>query len=101
MSHRGGPETEKAAADKAAWSSSAMRKTVHDWIEEAGSAGLTSKEAAARFGLPLHHVAPRFTELKDFGLIRQDVSLARREACAPWITTTADKEQDDGSSTDS
>lgn len=85
---------ERAASKRMAATVGDVRKRVLSMIQEAGMYGITPREAgeleARRCGVDANDVAahrriaPRFTELKDAGLIR---TIGRRDRCEVWVTT--------------
>lgn len=68
--HQGNPESQ-AAFDRVATSLPAARKRVFEHIQSRGLDGATAQECADAFGIPIHKVSGRFSELKRDGLIRK------------------------------
>lgn len=62
-------DTSMAAADSVADETPHVRERVLDAVRAAGRAGLTADEAAAELHLTPFTTRPRFSELRDMGLI--------------------------------
>lgn len=67
--HRGAPTSRLAQLDRAGRAHD-QRARVHLAILDAGPAGLTVDELAARWGQPPNRLSGRFTELKATGLLQ-------------------------------
>lgn len=72
-------DTSRRAADEIAPAAGTIRAKVLATVRDAGPAGLTPDECAARLGLSILTVRPRFSELKLVGLVR-DGGARRRNA---------------------
>lgn len=83
--HAGADDVERAAADRARPWTGGLRRRVFIAIAAAGAAGLTNAELAARTGIKLYSAAPRATELRRGGWIRD--SGERRDGRKVWIAT--------------
>jgi len=57
------------------------RHFIHQLILEAGSNGLTLKEACSKMGRTPNQISGRFTEIKARGMIRRE---GRRDGCFIW-----------------
>jgi hypothetical protein len=85
------------ANERAAPSKQQMRDAVLAAVLRAGSLGLTLRELAARWELPMHTLSGRFSELRDLGLIARRLDVEGkpviREGCGIWLDRhTADCE---------
>lgn len=63
-------DTSMAAADAIAPKLGRLQRMAHRAIRDAGAAGLTADELAARLGMDRWSIQPRTSELKRKGLIR-------------------------------
>ncbi len=66
--HRGNQESQ-AAFQRIAGSLPAARQRCLGFIQSQGEHGATAQECADAFGIPIHRVSGRFSELKRDGLI--------------------------------
>jgi hypothetical protein len=81
-----------AANDVAAPTKQQMRDAVYHAVVRTGADGLTLRELALRWDLPMHTLSGRFSELKDQGLVvrLQDAAgkCILRDGCGVWIART-------------
>lgn len=90
-------DTSIAAAESLAEGVAGLRQRVLDAIRAAGAIGLTPDEAAAQLELTPFTTRPRFSELREKGLI-EDSGLRRanasgRKAIVWWVTEQRDREK--------
>jgi len=76
LTHRGATDTELLAAAKAAEAAPSLRVQVLYLVAATGKDGITADEAIAILQKRDYSIRPRFTELKDLGLVED--SGARR-----------------------
>jgi len=69
----GGNEQSEAAHQRGASGRAQQKARVLAEIEKSGRSGLTCKELAVRWGVMMHHISGRFSELKADGEIWQAV----------------------------
>jgi len=90
----GGSAASEAANLLAAPTKEQQRAAVLAAVVRAGAEGITCRELAARWGVEMHTISGRFSELRDLGEIRvaldADGGEIRRDKCGVWIWTGLD-----------
>lgn len=85
----GGNAASEAANVRAAPSKQQMREAVLAAVMRSRAQGLTLRELAARWAVPMHAVSGRFSELRDMGRIDrlqdEEGRCVMREGCGVWI----------------
>ena len=87
--HRHGPDTERQAARKVQSTAARLRGSVLELVRQAGADGVTADEAIVALAPALDYsVRPRFSELRDAGLIRDSGRRRANQRQNPEIVWT-------------